>query len=171
MWGKLICYLLIHFVNTSYTAWFVIICRKVSLVLQSKVIKNVLTENGVIPAYTILTLFKAMVFLSNLATNPAFTYAWAFWKWGDFIFNNDEQGSYKTTTIRKRSKKKIIKRRYWLTWVSVPSFLNKLFNNTIQRVAILTNGKLNRLVSKKKENEQIAVLTANWSFFLVWTTI
>ena len=75
MWGKLICYLLLHFVNASFTALFVIICQKVSLVLQSKVIKNVLTENGVIPAYTILTFFKAMVFLSNLATKPAFTYA------------------------------------------------------------------------------------------------
>ena len=42
---------------------------------MSKVIENVLTENGVIPAYTILTLFKVMVFLSNLATKPAFTYA------------------------------------------------------------------------------------------------
>ena len=55
------------------------ICQKVSLV-QSKIIKNVLTENGVIPAYTILTLFKVVVSLSNLATKPALTYAWAFWK-------------------------------------------------------------------------------------------
>ena len=75
MWGKLICYPLIHFVNTSYTARFVIICQEVTLVLQSKIIKNILTENGVIPAYTILTFFKVMVFLSDLATKPAFTYA------------------------------------------------------------------------------------------------
>ena len=74
MWGKLICYLLIYFGNASYTALFVMICQKMSLV-QSKIIKNVLTENGVIPAYTILTLFKVMVSLSNLATKPALTYA------------------------------------------------------------------------------------------------
>ena len=52
------------------------------------------------------------------------------------------------------ARKKIIKRRYWLTWVNVPSFLNEPFKNTIQRVAILTHRKSTGL-NKKEMNKSL----------------